>query len=65
MTTNFSDVLLRLPTVLALVPVSRATWYAGVKEGRYPAPLKLGVRAVAWRRSDIERLIAGAGDAKR
>lgn len=65
MTTNFSDALLRLPAVLALVPVSRATWYAGMKEGRYPAPLKLGARAVAWRRSDIERLIAGGGDVER
>lgn len=65
MTINFSDALLRLPAVLAFVPVSRATWYAGVKEGRYPAPLKLGTRAVAWRRSDIERLIAGGGDVER
>jgi prophage regulatory protein len=48
---------LRLPQVLEIVPVSRATWYAGVKSGRYPAPIKLGLRAVAWQLSDIEKLI--------
>lgn len=49
---------LRLPQVLSIVPVCRATWYAGIKEGRYPAPVKLGPRAVAWQLSDIEKLIA-------
>ena len=53
-----SQRILRLPQVLELVPVSRATWYAGIKEGRYPAPVKLGPRAVAWLLSDIENLIA-------
>jgi prophage regulatory protein len=61
MTMNPIDALMRLPAVLAVVPVSRATWYAGVRSGRYPAPVRLGERAVAWRRSDIARLIdAGA-----
>jgi predicted DNA-binding transcriptional regulator AlpA len=27
---------LRLPEVLKLIPVSKATWWAGVKTGRYP-----------------------------
>lgn len=54
--------LLKLPEVLALFPVSRAGWYQGVKVGRYPAPVKLGVRSVAWRRADVEKLIADLGD---
>ena len=45
--------LLRLPEVLKLIPVSRATWYAGMKDGRYPSPVKLGPRAVAWRSASI------------
>ncbi|WP_245909625.1 helix-turn-helix transcriptional regulator [Sphaerotilus hippei] len=58
--------LLKLPEVLALFPVSRAGWYQGVKVGRYPAPVKLGARSVAWRRADVEKLIAelGHGDAQ-
>jgi prophage regulatory protein len=61
MTTRFTEAMLRLPQVLALFPVSRASWYAGVKDRRYPAPVKLGSRSVAWRRSDVERLIASLG----
>ncbi|KNE27042.1 helix-turn-helix transcriptional regulator [Achromobacter spanius] len=53
-----ADSLLRLPEVLKIVPVSRATWYAGIKSGRFPAQVKLGPRIAAWRRSDIERLLA-------
>lgn len=53
-----TDSFLRLPQVLAIIPVCKATWYAGVKTGRYPAQVKLGPRAAAWRRSDIERLVA-------
>jgi len=55
--TYVTERCLRLPQVLEIVPVSRATWYAGVKSGRYPAPIKLGPRAVAWQLSDIEKLI--------
>jgi prophage regulatory protein len=58
------DFLLRLPEVLALVPVSRATWYAGVKKGRYPEPVSLGPRCVAWKASDIQRIVShGVPDA--
>ena len=49
---------LRLKQVLEIIPVSRATWYAGVKSGRYPAQVKLGLRAAAWKRSDIDKLTA-------
>ena len=50
--------LWRLPTVLAHVPVSRSHWWAGVAEGRYPVPVKLSKRCVAWRSADIRALIA-------
>ena len=36
------------PPVPALIPVSRSTWWAGVKSGRYPRPVKLGPRITAW-----------------
>ncbi|MCG9115922.1 AlpA family phage regulatory protein [Laribacter hongkongensis] len=53
-----TDSFLRLPEVLAIIPVSRATWYEGIKKGRFPAPVKLGPRVSLWRRSDIEHLVA-------
>jgi predicted DNA-binding transcriptional regulator AlpA len=40
------------------IPVSKSTWWAGVKSGRYPSPVKLGPRITAWRVEDIRRLIA-------
>lgn len=52
---------LRLPDVLALIPVSPATWWRGVKSGRYPAAVKLGVRTTAWRAEDIRELIDRMG----
>jgi predicted DNA-binding transcriptional regulator AlpA len=48
---------LRLPQVLSLIPVSKSTWWAGVKSGRYPKPVKLGERITAWRAEDISALI--------
>jgi prophage regulatory protein len=48
-----SDILLRLPDVLRIVPMSRAAWYAGVKEGKLPQPIKLSERIVTWRKRDI------------
>ena len=52
-----SNALLRLPQVLALIPVSRSAWWAGCKSGRYPKPVKLGPRTTAWRASDIAALL--------
>lgn len=52
--------LLRLPQVLALYPVSRSTWLAGVKAGRFPRPVRIGPNAVAWKVEDIRRLIETA-----
>jgi prophage regulatory protein len=48
---------LRLPEVLSLYPVSRSTWWAGVKAGRFPRAVKIGQRCTAWRAEDIRRLI--------
>jgi len=48
---------LRLPQVLALFPVSRSSFYAGIREQIYPAPVKLGKRTAAWRVEDIAALI--------
>jgi predicted DNA-binding transcriptional regulator AlpA len=39
------------------IPVSKSTWWAGVKSGRFPKPVKLGPRTTAWRREDIHGLI--------
>ncbi|WP_306251782.1 AlpA family transcriptional regulator [Parvularcula sp. IMCC14364] len=50
----------RLKQILAPVgpiPVSKSTWWAGIKDGRFPKPLKLGARVTVWRAEDIHALI--------
>lgn len=55
---DFEDRILRLQEVLRLFPVSRSAWYQGIAEGRYPAGVKLSARAVGWKKSDIDKLLA-------
>jgi len=53
----------RLASILAPVgpiPVSRSSWWAGVKSGRFPKPVKLGPRSTAWKVEDIRHLIEKA-----
>ena len=45
------------PATPAIIPVSRSSWWAGVKSGRYPQPVKLGPRTTAWRIEDIRNLL--------
>jgi len=46
------------PAIAAIIPVSRSTWWAGVKSGRYPQPTRaLGQRITAWRVEDIRNLL--------
>ena len=55
---------IRLSSILAPlgpIPVSKSTWWAGVKSGRYPRPVKLGPRITAWRVEDIIGLLNGSG----
>jgi len=48
--------LLRLKHVLEIIPVSKSSWWAGVKEGKYPASVKCG-SSTFWRFSDISTLV--------
>ena len=52
----------RLAQILAPkgpIPVSKSTWWAGVKEGRFPQPQKLGPRTTVWKVDDIRALYEG------
>lgn len=53
---------LRLPQVLALIPVGKSSWWAGCKDGRYPKPVKLAARTTAWRAEDIAALVQRLGN---
>lgn len=54
-----SEGYVRLPSILAVFPVSATTWLNGVKEGKFPKPVKLGPRTTAWKVEDIRALLSG------
>jgi len=46
------------PPIPPLIPVKKSCWWAGVKSGRFPAPVKIGNgRGTFWRVEDIRALI--------
>ena len=45
--------LLRLSAVLKITGLARSTIYRMIAEHRFPAPVKIGKRAVAWREEDV------------
>ena len=51
----------RLKTILQVFPVSRSTWWEGVRKKRFPQPVKLGPRITAWKAEDIHALLADQG----
>jgi len=53
---------IRLPVVLTVFPVSKSTWWQGIKDGRYPAGVKLSEKTTAWRVEDIRKLIESVSE---
>lgn len=51
----------RLPTILRVFPVSRSTWWEGVRQKRYPQPVKLGPRITAWKVEEIIAFLSAQG----
>jgi prophage regulatory protein len=52
--TDLVPVFLRLPSVIRVTGLGRSTIYRLMAEQKFPCPVRLGPRAVAWRRSEIE-----------
>ncbi|WP_081994637.1 AlpA family transcriptional regulator [Paracoccus sp. PAMC 22219] len=44
----------RLPRVTATIGMGRSWVYRAVPQGRFPAPVRLGARAIGWKRSDVQ-----------
>lgn len=45
------------PPIPPLVPVSKSTWWAGVRDGRFPPAIKVTKGVSAWRWEDLRRLL--------
>lgn len=52
---------LRFKDVIRFYPVSKSVWYKGIREGRFPRPVKLSAGTTAWRVEDIRELIESTG----
>jgi predicted DNA-binding transcriptional regulator AlpA len=52
------------PPIPAVIPVSKSSWWQGVKTGRYPKPVELSPRTTVWRVEDIRELIETLGQSR-
>jgi prophage regulatory protein len=50
--------LLRLPEVRARAGLGRSTIYTLIAQNKFPPPIQLGARAVAWLSSEVDTWIA-------
>lgn len=50
-----APLFLRMPMVVRMTGLGRSTIYRLIAEKKFPGPVRLGDRAVAWRQSDIDR----------
>ena len=49
-----TPLFLRMPTVMRMTGLGRSTIYRLIAEHKFPSPVRLGPRAVAWRSSDLD-----------
>jgi hypothetical protein len=45
------------PPIRPVIPVSKSTWWAGVRSGLFPPPVRVNKGISAWRWEDIRRLL--------
>ena len=45
------------PPLEAIIPISKSSWWAGVKTGRFPQAIKLGENTTAWREDEVRELV--------
>lgn len=58
--TVHQEALESLETVLRRTASKRSTLYDWISKGRFPRPLRIGPRRVAWRTREVDRWIADA-----
>ena len=52
-------VFVRMAAVVRMTGLGRSTIYRLIAENKFPSPVRLAKRAVAWRRIDLEQWSAG------
>jgi predicted DNA-binding transcriptional regulator AlpA len=46
-----------LAEILTVLPIGKASWWDGIKSGRFPKPAKSAAGGAAWRAEDIRELV--------
>jgi prophage regulatory protein len=49
--------MLRAKQVLEIVPISKSTLYQWIKDGKFPAPIKLSERCSVWMSESVQKFI--------
>lgn len=44
------------PPIQPIIPIGKTSWWQGIREGKFPKPIKLGPRITVWRIEDIRAL---------
>jgi prophage regulatory protein len=63
--TDMATTILRLPDVKARTGLSRSTIYLYMNEGTFPESVSLGVRAIGWLESEIDKWVTERIEASR
>jgi prophage regulatory protein len=51
-----------IPPIPPIIPIKKSCWWQGVRDGRFPQPVKLGSRITLWRVEDIRKFVALIGE---
>ena len=54
-TDSLAPAFFRMPMVMRMTGLGRSTIYRLIAEHKFPSPVRVGDRAVAWRRADLDR----------
>tara|TARA_B100000989_G_scaffold239421_1_gene186303 strand:+ start:95 stop:316 length:222 start_codon:yes stop_codon:yes gene_type:complete len=50
------------PPIQPILPISKSSWWDGVKSGRFPKAVKIGANTTVWREDEIRSLVDELAD---
>ena len=50
------------PPIQPILPISKSSWWDGVKTGRFPKAIKIGANTTVWREDEIRSLVDELAD---
>ena len=50
------------PPIQPILPISKSSWWDGVKSGRFPKSIKIGANTTVWREDEIRWLVDELAD---